>query len=162
MSHLHSQPHPPHHCLGRCYSFTARVNPCLVDRDNKKILVQRQTENDCSFQFSVCLWASIFCLSLNIKTNANKCERLDSWGRMENQTEIQRGIYKRQMENQSLETNRKCLFLQVFFLSLNCNFLFVSYHEKPMGLNGLPKLHAGGLGQWWRRSLGHFFRSSEL
>ena len=111
MSHLHSQPHPPDHCLGRCYSFKARVNPFLFDGDKKKILVQRQTENDCSFQFSVCLSASIFCLSLNNKTNANKCESLDSWGRMENQTEIQRGIYKRQMENQNLETNRKCLFL---------------------------------------------------
>ena len=55
MSHLHSQPHPPHHCLGRCYSFKARVNFFLFDGDKKKILVQRQTENDCSFQFSVCL-----------------------------------------------------------------------------------------------------------
>ena len=78
MSHLPSQPHPPHHCLGRCYTFKARVNPFLFVGDNKKILVQRQTENDCSFLFSVCLLASIFYLSLNIKTNANKCERLDS------------------------------------------------------------------------------------
>ena len=31
-----------------------------------------------------------------------------------------------------------------------------------MGLNGLPKLHAGGLEQRWKRPLGHFYRSSEL
>ena len=118
MSHLHSQPHPPHHCLGRCYSFKARVNPFLFDGDKKKILVQRQTENDCSFQFSVCLWASIFCLSLNNKTNANKCESLDSWGQMENQTESQKGIYKRQIQNVYFFKFSFCLSIAIFFLSL--------------------------------------------
>ena len=35
----------------------------------------------------------------------------DGKRQMENHTESQRGIPERQMENQSLETNRKCLIL---------------------------------------------------
>ena len=47
-----------------------------------------------SEQFSVCLWARIFCLSLNTKTNASKSESLDSWGQMGNQTESQRAFMR--------------------------------------------------------------------
>ena len=36
------------------------------------------TGNEYSFQFSVCHWAWIFCLTLNIKTNANKSDSLGS------------------------------------------------------------------------------------